>query len=80
LSLDPLEACVFRFPVGEGAPLHVLHEFARVTAKRYDGEFVEVKAMTPASIRRRLEAYVVPPAKPAKKKRSPARRRLVRVP
>ena len=80
LSLDPLEACVFRLPVGEGAPLHVLHEFARVTAKRYDGEFVEVEAMTPASIRRRLEAYVVPPAKPAKKKRSPARRRLVRVP
>jgi len=61
LALDPVSACVFRFPAGEGAPLHLLHEYAQVTSKRYDGDIVEVEALTPASIRRRLEAYIVPP-------------------
>jgi GTP-binding protein HflX len=58
LALDPVTPCVFRFPAGDGAPLHLLHEYARVTAKRYEGDVCEVEALTPASIRRRLEQYV----------------------
>jgi GTP-binding protein HflX len=60
LALDPVSACRFHFPVAEGAPLHLLHEHGRVTATRYTGESCEVEALTPASIKRRLEKYLVP--------------------
>ncbi len=59
LALDPVSPCVFHFPVAEGAPLHLLHEHGRVTATRYTGDSCEVEAMTPQSIRRRLEKYLV---------------------
>jgi GTPase len=59
LALDPVSACVFHFPIAEGAPLHLLHEHGRVTATRYTGESCEVEALTPESIRRRLEKYLV---------------------
>jgi GTPase len=59
LSLDPVSKCVFHFPIAEGAPLHLLHEHGRVTATRYTGESCEVEALTPASIIRRLEKYLV---------------------
>lgn len=60
LALDQVSPCVFRFPVSEGAPLHLLHEHARVTATRYSGDWVEVEAQTPESIRRRLARYLAP--------------------
>ena len=60
LALDPVSPCVFHFPIAEGAPLHLLHEHGRVTATRYTGESCEVEALTPESIRRRLEKYLVP--------------------
>jgi len=59
LALDPVSACLFHFPIAEGAPLHLLHERGRVTATRYSGESCEVEALTPASIKRRLEKYLV---------------------
>ena len=59
LPLDPVSTCVFRFPTGEGGPLHMLHEYARVISKKYDEEVCEVEAITPASIRRRLSKYLV---------------------
>ncbi len=59
LALDPVSACVFHFPIAEGAPLHLLHEHGRVTATRYTGESCEVEALTPASIKRRLEKYLI---------------------
>lgn len=59
LSLDPVTKCVFHFPIAEGAPLHLLHEHGRVTATKYTGESCEVEALTPASIKRRLEKYLV---------------------
>jgi GTP-binding protein HflX len=59
LSLDPVSKCVFHFPIAEGAPLHLLHEHGRVTATRYTGESCEVEALTPASIIRSLEKYLV---------------------
>jgi GTP-binding protein HflX len=59
LALDPVSECVFRFPTGEGGPLHLLHEYARVTSKKYEDDVCVVEAVTPASIRRRLEDYLV---------------------
>ncbi len=59
LPLDPVSACRFRFPVSEGAPLHLLHEFAQVTSTRYRNGYCEVEAMVPDSIRRRLAKYAV---------------------
>ncbi len=57
LPLDPVTACVFRFPISEGAPLHLLHEFGRVISKRYTEDSCEVEAMTPDSLRRKLAKY-----------------------
>lgn len=59
LSTDPLAECQFRFPAGEGGPLHLLHEYARVLATRYDAKYCYVQAMAPASLRRRLRQYAV---------------------
>jgi GTP-binding protein HflX len=59
LPLDRVTACVFRFPVSEGAPLHLLHEFGRIVDKRYKGETCVVEALVPDSLRRRLAKYVV---------------------
>ena len=59
LGLDPVSPCVFRFPIAEGAPLHLLHEHAKVTATRYSGDSCEVEAMAPESIKRRLGRYLV---------------------
>ena len=59
LPLDQLSACKFRFPISEGAPLHMLHEHAVVTKTRYTGKSCTVEAMVPESIRRRLQKYLV---------------------
>ena len=59
LPVDPLAECTFRFPVGEGGPLHLLHEHARVLTTRYDDEYCYVDAVAPASIRRRLRQYAL---------------------
>jgi GTP-binding protein HflX len=59
LAVDPLAECAFRFPVGEGAPLHLLHEHARVLSTRYNSKYCYVDAVAPASLRRRLRRYAV---------------------
>ncbi|HML18471.1 MAG TPA: GTPase HflX [Bryobacteraceae bacterium] len=59
LPVDRVSACVFRFPISEGGPLHLLHENAQVTSTKYTGETCEVEAVVPESLRRRLERYVV---------------------
>jgi len=61
LQSDPITHATFRFPVSEGSPLHVLHEFARVTSRRYEGDACEVEADVPQSIRKRLSKYLVKP-------------------
>jgi GTP-binding protein HflX len=60
LPLDPIATCLFRFPLSEGGPLHLLHEHGRVTATRYKRNFCEVEAEAPESLRRRLAKYAVP--------------------
>lgn len=59
LALDPLASCRFLLPAGEGGPLHLLHEHARVVSVRYRDEQCEVEAIAPASLRRRLSQYLV---------------------
>ena len=59
LALDPVSPCVFRIPAAEGAPLHLLHEYARVVKTRYSEDWCEVEALAPDSIRRRLSKYLV---------------------
>lgn len=59
LELDPVSPCVFRIPVGEGGPVSLLHRYARVTSTEYKDDICEVAADTPASIKRRLLAYLV---------------------
>ena len=58
LPVDPVSACVFRIPAAEGAPLHLLHEYARVIRTRYRGDFCEVEAEAPESLRRKLARYL----------------------
>jgi GTP-binding protein HflX len=58
LQVDPVSRVTFRFPVGEGAGLHLLHEGARVVAIRYSEEYCEVEADAPESIRRRLKSFL----------------------
>ena len=58
LPLDAVSKCVFRFPAGDGAPLHWLHEFGIVTSTRYSGEMCEVEATVPESVKRRLKRYL----------------------
>jgi GTP-binding protein HflX len=59
LALDPVTPCKFRIPISEGAPVHLLHQCARVTATRYTEDACEIEAEVPESIRRRLSAYIV---------------------
>ena len=59
LGLDPIAHSAFRIPIADGAALHLLHQYARVTAKRYTGKLCIVEADAPESIRRRLAKYLV---------------------
>ncbi len=59
LAFDPVSDCRFRFPIGEGSPLHLLHEGARVIATRYIGDFCEIEAVVPESLKRRLKPYLI---------------------
>jgi hypothetical protein len=54
-----VSACKFRIPAAEGAPLHLLHEYGRVITTRYHGDFCEVEAESPESLRRKLAKYLV---------------------
>jgi GTP-binding protein HflX len=59
LGLDPVAHAHFRIPAGEGGPLHLLHERAKVISKEYSGEWCDVEAEAPESVRRRLREYLV---------------------
>ena len=59
LDLDPVSRAIFRLPAGDGGLTNLLHERAVVLETRYDGDWCEVEAQVPESIRRRLAAYIV---------------------
>jgi GTP-binding protein HflX len=56
---DPVERVSFRFPVSDLAPVHLLHEFARVVNERYEADSCFVEADVPATLLRRLTRYRV---------------------
>lgn len=58
LILDPVTRHRFRLPVSEGRALHILHERAAVVSQDYDGDFCNVVADTPESIRKRLAKFL----------------------
>ena len=58
LPLDPVSTVKFRIPHGDGAALHILHEYARVVEKKFTEEYAEVVAETPESVRKRLAGFV----------------------
>lgn len=59
LPHDPVSSAHFRLPAGDGASLHLLHQFAKVITKSYEGEYCEVEAEVPQSIKRRLGKFFV---------------------
>jgi GTP-binding protein HflX len=58
LPVDPITAARFRVPAGEGAALHLLHEFGRVFAIHYRDGCCEVEAEVPESLKRKLAGYL----------------------
>ena len=59
LSLDPVSPATFRFPVGDGSTLHILHERARVKSTDFGEEFCTVITDAPQSVQRQLQKYIV---------------------
>jgi GTP-binding protein HflX len=56
---DAVSRARFRFPAGEGSGLHLLHEFGRVIETHYTGEYCEVEADVPESLKRRLASHLL---------------------
>ncbi len=59
LKLDPVARQCFRFPLGEGRALNLLHDRAAVISQKYAEEYCEVVADAPQSIRDRLSEFAV---------------------
>lgn len=59
LPADPVSHAVFRVPVADLSPVHLLHEFARVTREEYGPEYCEVEAEAPSTLLRQLAGYRV---------------------
>ncbi len=59
LALDPVSPATFRFPVGDGATMHELHEHAKVISTIYGDEYCVVEAEAAKSVQRRLGKYMV---------------------
>ena len=58
LPLDPIARASFRIPHDEGGAIHLLHEYARVIEKRFEGEYAEIVADAPESVRKRLARFI----------------------
>jgi GTP-binding protein HflX len=59
LALDPVARQRFRFPLGEGRALHMLHDRAAIISKHYEEDYCEVVADAPQSIRTRLAEFAL---------------------
>ncbi len=58
IPFDPVTRVRFRFPLTEGASISLVHELGRVIDIHYTGEFCEVEAEVPESLRSRLAEFV----------------------
>ncbi|MCU1291425.1 MAG: GTP-binding protein HSR1-related [Bryobacterales bacterium] len=59
LKQDPVARQCFRFPLGEGRALNLLHDRAAIVSQKYIEDYCEVVADTPLSIRDRLSEFTV---------------------
>ena len=59
LRQDPVARQRFRFPLGEGRAMNLLHDRAAVVSKTYGEDYCEVVADAPQSIRERLGEFAV---------------------
>jgi GTP-binding protein HflX len=59
LPFDPVVRARFRLEAGDGARIHLLHEFGRVIDTRYDREHCIIEADVAQSLKERLAEYAV---------------------
>jgi 50S ribosomal subunit-associated GTPase HflX len=59
LKHDPVARQTFRFPLGEGRAINLLHDRAAVVSKTYGEDYCEVVADAPQSIRDKLAEFAV---------------------
>jgi 50S ribosomal subunit-associated GTPase HflX len=59
LPFDPVIRARFRLAAGDGASMHLLHEFGRVVDTRYENDHCIVEADVSESLRQRLSAHEV---------------------
>lgn len=59
LPFDPIVAATFRLPLSEGSKMSAIHSTGRVTETRYEGDYCEMDAEVPESVKRRFAAYLV---------------------
>ena len=59
LPFDPIVRARFRLAAGDGASIHLLHEFGRVVDTRYDREHCIIEADVSQSLKDRLAEYAV---------------------
>lgn len=59
LKQDPVARQCFRFPLGEGRALNLLHDRAAVVSQKYAEDYCEVVADAPQSIRERLSEFAI---------------------
>ncbi len=59
LTQDPVARQRFRFPLGEGRAIHLLHDRAAIVSKVYEDDYCEVVADAPQSIRDKLAEFAV---------------------
>jgi len=57
LPFDPVVRAKFRLAAGDGAGIHLLHEFARVLDTRYENGDCIIEAEVPQSLKARLVEY-----------------------
>jgi len=58
LQFDPIVRTRLRLPLREGKRIAMVHDLGRVIETRYDGDACEMEAEIPASLRRKLAAFV----------------------
>ena len=59
LPFDPVVRARFRLAAGDGASIHLLHRFGRVTHTRYEDEHCIIDAEVSQSLKERLAEYAV---------------------
>jgi len=62
LVADPVSRVVFRIPYTAGKQLEMVHEMARVCARRFDESYWILEAEAPRSLQQRLQQFVLPVA------------------